>query len=92
MGAESDLPPHSNGDRVVSNGVEPYSVTELPLGTPRQLRVITIGAGAAGLNMARHIEIHMENVDHLIYEKNPEVGGTWFENKCVLPQRERCNH
>jgi hypothetical protein len=63
-----------------SNG-ETYTVLEEPLGTPRQLRVITIGAGAAGLNMARHIQLQMENVEHIIYEKNPEVGGTWYENK-----------
>lgn len=69
----------SNG--AANNGHVNYTVSEVPLGTPRQLRVITIGAGAAGLNMARHIELHMENVDHIIYEKNPEVGGTWYENK-----------
>jgi hypothetical protein len=76
----------TNANGVASNGAANkghvnYTVSEIPLGTPRQLRVITIGAGAAGLNMARHIELHMENVDHIIYEKNPEVGGTWYENK-----------
>lgn len=69
----------SNG--AANTGHVNYAVSEIPLGTPRQLRVITIGAGAAGLNMALHIELHMENVDHIIYEKNPEVGGTWYENK-----------
>lgn len=68
-------------NRATGKEYENYTVSETPLGTPRSLRVITIGAGAAGLNMARHIELHMENVDHIIYEKNPEVGGTWYENK-----------
>jgi len=58
-----------------------YTVLEEPLGTARQLRIITIGAGAGGLNLARNIELQMKNVDHIIYEKNPEVGGTWYENK-----------
>lgn len=60
---------------------ETYVVTEAPLGTSRAIKVITIGAGASGLNLARHIELHLQNVEHVIYEKNPEVGGTWFENR-----------
>lgn len=60
-----------------------YTVTEQPLGTPRQLRVVTIGAGAAGLNFSRHVELQMENVDLVVYEKNEDVGGTWLENKCA---------
>lgn len=69
---------------------EPYQVNEKPLGEPRHLRVITIGAGAAGLNLARQVDKHMKNVDHVIYEKSPDVGGTWFENRypgcaCDIP-------
>jgi hypothetical protein len=60
---------------------EVYVVSEAPLGTSRQIRIITIGAGASGLNMARHVELHLQNVQHIIYEKNEEVGGTWFENR-----------
>lgn len=60
---------------------EPYVVTEAPLGTPRRVRVIMVGAGASGLNMARHMELHMENYEIVIYEKNAGVGGTWFENR-----------
>lgn len=68
----------------LSNDIDgQYTVTEQPLGTPRQLRVVTIGAGAAGLNFARHVELQMENVDLVIYEKNEDVGGTWLENKCA---------
>lgn len=58
-----------------------YAVSESNLGTRRPLRIITIGAGASGLNLARHIELHMDNVEHVIYEKNEDVGGTWFENR-----------
>ncbi|KAJ9664515.1 hypothetical protein H2198_000166 [Neophaeococcomyces mojaviensis] len=66
-----------------SNGTHEgtYTVSEKNLGEPRHLRIITIGAGASGLNFARQIDKHMKNVDLVIYEKNPEVGGTWFENR-----------
>lgn len=64
-----------------ASNLEAYTVLEEPLGTARLLRVITIGAGAGGLNLARNMELQMTNVDHIIYEKNPEVGGTWYENK-----------
>lgn len=74
-----------------TNGVRaPYEITEAPLGGPRKLRVITIGAGAAGLNFAYQLNRHMQNISHVVYEKNSEVGGTWYENRypgcaCDIP-------
>ncbi|KAM5342246.1 hypothetical protein ACJ41O_013212 [Fusarium nematophilum] len=67
-----------------------YVVTEAPLGTPRRIRVLMVGAGASGLNLARHMDLHMENFELAIYEKNADVGGTWFENRypgcaCDIP-------
>lgn len=67
-----------------------YDIQEKPLGEPRSLRVIAIGAGASGLNLGRQIDKHMSNIDLTIYEKNPEVGGTWYENRypgcaCDIP-------
>ena len=58
-----------------------YSIDERPLGTARQLRIVCIGAGAAGLNFARQVDKHLQNVDFQIYEKNSGVGGTWLENR-----------
>lgn len=58
-----------------------YAVTEEPIGTSHHLRVIMVGAGASGLNTARHMELHMKNFDLVVYEKNADVGGTWFENR-----------
>lgn len=56
-----------------------YHIPFVPVGVPenRRLKVITIGAGLCGVMLAYNIEKHTPNVEHVIYEKNPEVGGTW---------------
>ncbi|KAI2836749.1 hypothetical protein CBS12448_11056 [Aspergillus niger] len=50
--------------------------------SPRKLRVVCIGAGFSGLILAHKLkhEQPLDFVDFTLYEKNPEVGGTWFEN------------
>ena len=58
-----------------------YHIREQRLGEPLELRIITIGAGASGLNLAYQLKKHMRNFTHVIYEKNSDVGGTWFENR-----------
>ncbi|KAL4808131.1 hypothetical protein BDV18DRAFT_158247 [Aspergillus unguis] len=65
--------------------------------TPRKLRVVCIGAGISGLTVAYKLkhERPLEYVDLAIYEKNPEVGGTWFENVypgvgCDIPIHSYC--
>lgn len=58
-----------------------YTINEEPSGTKRPLRVIAIGAGAAGIAFAKFAEERTENVQLTIYEKNADIGGTWFENK-----------
>lgn len=59
-------------------------IQEELLGTPGKLRVLMVGAGASGLNVARQMESHMKNYELQIYEKNEDIGGTWFENRSVL--------
>lgn len=58
-----------------------YRVTEKRLGDPSHLKVVMIGGGASGMNLARHMELYMQNYELAIYEKNADIGGTWFENK-----------
>lgn len=60
-----------------------YRIIEEPYGTPRKLRVIHIGAGAAGITFSKFAEDRLENVELQIYEKNHDVGGTWLENRYV---------
>jgi cation diffusion facilitator CzcD-associated flavoprotein CzcO len=54
---------------------------ETPLGTTRQVRIVTIGAGLSGLNMIREVRRSLTNFEHVVYEKNPKIGGTWYENR-----------
>ena len=50
--------------------------------SPEQLRkfsVIVIGAGLTGLNAA--VQLRHAGIPFTVLEKNPAVGGTWYENR-----------
>ncbi|KAH8880511.1 cyclohexanone monooxygenase [Thozetella sp. PMI_491] len=69
---------------------EGYRISEHPLFEKRQLRIVCVGAGAAGLQIAYKAERALERIDLQIYEKNADVGGTWLENRypgctCDIP-------
>lgn len=58
-----------------------YTINEIPSGTRRPLRVIVVGAGAAGISFAKFFDETCENISLTIYDKNEDVGGTWYENR-----------
>ncbi|EGP86307.1 unnamed protein product [Zymoseptoria tritici ST99CH_1A5] len=72
-------------------------IVEQPLFTKRKLRVVAIGAGFSNLTLAykhKHTGDH-SYIDLQIYEKNPEIGGTWYENRypgaaCDVPAHVYC--
>ncbi|CAN8099376.1 unnamed protein product [Discula destructiva] len=73
-----------------SANVPVYTVREQPLGTRKPLRIVCIGAGVSGINLLRTLRINLTDYEAVVYEKNSEVGGTWFENrypgcKCDIP-------
>jgi cation diffusion facilitator CzcD-associated flavoprotein CzcO len=47
----------------------------------RKLKVLTIGAGYSGIQIAYQIQKYTKNVEHVVYEKNANIGGTWLENR-----------
>ncbi|KAL2867523.1 flavin-containing monooxygenase [Aspergillus lucknowensis] len=47
----------------------------------RRLRVITIGAGFSGILMAYQMQREGTNMEHVVYERNRDVGGTWLTNR-----------
>ena len=47
----------------------------------RPMKVIVIGAGISGILAAIRFPRRIPNLDLVVYDKNPEVGGTWYENR-----------
>ena len=76
---ESDAP-HEN-EWYNGRDFDGYRISEQTLYTKRQLRIVCVGAGASGLQLAYKAERILENVELQIYEKNEDVGGTWLENR-----------
>ncbi|EXJ61627.1 hypothetical protein A1O7_02056 [Cladophialophora yegresii CBS 114405] len=67
-----------------------YQVKERPLGWIRPIRIICLGAGASGVNLAYQVQQRLKKTELVVYEKNPAIGGTWYENrypgcKCDIP-------
>lgn len=82
-------------DGYANNGVprDPkYEIPDIVMHAPtvRKIRVLSIGAGVTGIMNAYYIQKELENVEHVIYEKNADIGGTWLENRypgcaCDIP-------
>jgi hypothetical protein len=69
-----------------------YEIPDIVLNGPytRKIKVISIGAGVTGIQNAYYIQKTLQNVEHTIYEKNEDIGGTWLENRypgaaCDIP-------
>ncbi|PLB40928.1 flavin-containing monooxygenase [Aspergillus candidus] len=78
----SQLSPGGGQGNRSPDGDEPsYTVCERPLGAPRPIRIVCIGAGASGLNLIRSARQGLTDFEIVVYEKNTKIGGTWFENR-----------
>lgn len=47
----------------------------------RPIKIIVIGAGLSGILAGIRFPQYIKNLELTIYDKNPEVGGTWYENR-----------
>ncbi|KAL4939223.1 hypothetical protein BDV06DRAFT_225194, partial [Aspergillus oleicola] len=68
----AEAPPMSNGSSVLPT---------TPSHVNRKLRVICAGAGASGIYLAYRLKHYFADFALDIYEKNPDIGGTWLENR-----------
>lgn len=59
----------------------PIYISERCVDEPRPLKVIYIGAGISGIVGAIEFLKRIPDLELVIYEKNPEIGGTWYENR-----------
>ena len=50
-------------------------------GTRKKVRIAMLGAGVSGINFFKRAEERLKNVEIICYEKNADVGGTWWENR-----------
>jgi hypothetical protein len=54
---------------------------EGPIHAERHVSIICVGAGASGLLLAYKLQQHFANYTLTVFEKNPAVAGTWYENR-----------
>jgi hypothetical protein len=53
-------------------------ISEWSVDEPRPLKVIYLGAGVSGIVAAIKLPEYVPNIELTIYEKNADVGGTWY--------------
>jgi len=73
-------------------GSSGYDIPNITYNDPstRPIKILTVGAGVSGILMAYQIQKYCQNVEHVIYDKNADLGGTWLENRypgcaCDIP-------
>ncbi|KAL3455502.1 hypothetical protein BJX64DRAFT_294964 [Aspergillus heterothallicus] len=59
---------------------EPYCNYPIHEPSTRPLHVVVVGAGPSGIALAIQLK-SLPHVTYQVFEKNADVGGTWFENR-----------
>lgn len=63
------------------NGFASPVISERLIDEPRPLKLIYIGAGVSGIIGAILFRKMVPTIELVIYEKNADLGGTWYENR-----------
>ena len=50
-------------------------------------QIVIIGAGLAGLDMGCELQRKFNFHDFVIFDRNPALGGTWYDNDCKSAYR-----
>ncbi|KAL6251201.1 hypothetical protein RBB50_001409 [Rhinocladiella similis] len=67
-----------------------FQFQDRPVNQGREIRALIIGAGVSGIGTYIRLKQYVPNIKIAIVEKNPSVGGTWYENRypgvaCDIP-------
>jgi cation diffusion facilitator CzcD-associated flavoprotein CzcO len=78
------------GSLGISDPSSEYSIVEETSRLGRKIRIIVIGCGASAINFAHEVDTSSLDLELVCYDKNPSIGGTWYENKypgcgCDIP-------
>lgn len=83
-GSPKPIPPKEAEEPKETN-IAPLSSTcmleDRSIDDARPLRVVVIGAGISGILACIRFVQRIPNLELCIYEKNADIGGTWFENR-----------
>lgn len=83
----SSVRPTSGQQVTMVNGLEPDEskpkIPEYWHSQPMPVKIIHVGAGATGLCTAYKMQRQLSNYELVCYEKNSEIGGTWFESESI---------
>ncbi|KAK7686490.1 hypothetical protein QCA50_010087 [Cerrena zonata] len=68
----------------------PFNLGSFSIDEYRPLKVVIIGAGFSGITAGIRFRQYIPNIQMTIYEKNEDVGGTWWSNRypglaCDIP-------
>lgn len=75
-------PTSTNGETTKpSTSDTKWIVEERSIDEARPLRVGIIGSGISGIVASIRFAQRIPNVHLCVYEKNEDIGGTWFENR-----------
>ncbi|KAK5750820.1 hypothetical protein LTS12_019108 [Elasticomyces elasticus] len=82
-------------------GSEGYTIPDVVLDGPGKrhgtssmskipFKIIAVGCGRSTVESAYYLQKHIQNYELVAYDKNPDIGGTWLENKypgvaCDIP-------
>ncbi|KAL4782878.1 hypothetical protein BJX76DRAFT_368795 [Aspergillus varians] len=82
---------YAPNERAIRNKTQPaFQIEEHPIDQVRPIKVGIIGAGLSGISAGVLLPAKLPGLDLRIYDKNADLGGTWYENtypgvRCDIP-------